>query len=112
MGLVPLSEGSRVDLDNGGLGEGVGADELVVGRVEGHSQDTDFTRDALGAPGEVAGVDAESTELAVAAADADEMDALGSDSGVGGLTALFESSASVREGRGFQTRPYAYLFLR
>lgn len=99
-------------MDDSGLGEGVRADELVVGRVEGHSQDTDFARDAFGAPGEVAGVDSQSTELAVAAADTDEMDALGTDSGVGGLTTLFESSVSIREGRRFQTKPYAYLFLR
>lgn len=33
VGLVPLTEGSGVDLDNGGLGKGVGADKLVVGRV-------------------------------------------------------------------------------
>lgn len=33
VGLVPLTEGGSVDLDNGGLGEGVGTDELVVGGV-------------------------------------------------------------------------------
>lgn len=31
VGLVPLSEWSSVDLDHGGLGEGVGSDEFVVG---------------------------------------------------------------------------------
>ena len=31
--LVPLTEGSSVDLDDGGLGQGVGADKLVVGRM-------------------------------------------------------------------------------
>lgn len=30
VGLVPLTERSSVDLDDGGLGQGVGADELVV----------------------------------------------------------------------------------
>lgn len=30
VGLVPLTEWRSVDLDNGGLGEGVGADKLVV----------------------------------------------------------------------------------
>jgi len=29
--LVPLSEGSSVDLDDGGFGEGVCADEFIVG---------------------------------------------------------------------------------
>lgn len=33
VGLVPLTEGSSVDLDDSGLGQGVGADKLVVGRV-------------------------------------------------------------------------------
>jgi len=55
--LVPLSERSSVDLDNGRLGEGIRADELVVGRVKGNSKDTDFARDAFRAPGEIAGVD-------------------------------------------------------
>lgn len=31
--LVPLTEGGSVDLDDGGLGQGVGADKFVVGRV-------------------------------------------------------------------------------
>lgn len=31
--LVPLTERSGIDLDDGGLGQGVGTDELVVGRV-------------------------------------------------------------------------------
>ena len=33
VGLVPLTEGRSVDLDDGGLGQGVRADKLVVGRV-------------------------------------------------------------------------------
>jgi len=33
VGLVPLSEGSGINLDNGALGEGVCSDKLVVGRV-------------------------------------------------------------------------------
>jgi hypothetical protein len=33
VGLVPLTEGRSVDLDDGGLGQGVGADKLVVGGV-------------------------------------------------------------------------------
>lgn len=44
-------------MDDGGLGEGIRADELVVGRVKGNSKDTDFARDAFRAPGEIAGVD-------------------------------------------------------
>ena len=93
VGLVPLTERRGVDLHDGALGEGVGTDELVVGGVEGDADDADLAGDALAAPGEVAGVEAQATELAVAAAGADEVDALGADAGVGGLAALLEGSA-------------------
>jgi hypothetical protein len=87
-----LAERSGIDLDDGGLGEGVGADQLVVRRVESDGDDTDFAGDALAAPGEVAGVETEGAELAVATTSADEMDTLGSDTGVGRLATLLESS--------------------
>jgi len=90
--LVPLTEGSSVNLDNGGLGQGVCADQLVVGGVEGHSDDTGLAGDTLGAPGEVAGLETESTELLVTTTGADQVDALGANTGVGGLTALLERS--------------------
>lgn len=45
--LVPLSEWSSVDLDNGRFGEGVCSDELVVGRMEGDTDDTDFAGDGF-----------------------------------------------------------------
>lgn len=90
VGLVPLSEGRSVNLHDGRLCEGVGAHELVVRRVVGDGDDTGLLGYALGAPGEVARVETQSAELAVAAAGANEMHALGSDTGVGGLTALLE----------------------
>jgi hypothetical protein len=92
VGLVPLTEWGGIDLDDGGLGEGVGADQLVVRRVESDGDDTDFAGDALAAPGEVAGIETERAELAVAATGADEVDTLGSDTGVGRLATLLESS--------------------
>lgn len=92
VGLVPLTEGGGVDLDDGGLGQGVGADELVVGRVVGDGDDTGLAGAALGGPGEVAAVEAEGAELVVAAAGADGVDALGADTGVGTLAASFESA--------------------
>lgn len=92
MGLVPLTERSGINLDDGGLGEGVGADQLVVGRVEGHNDDTGLAGNTLRAPGEVAGLETESTELAVATTGADEMDTLGTNTGVGGLSAGFEGA--------------------
>lgn len=116
--LVPLSERCGVDLDDGRSGQGVCADELVVGRVEGDCNDADLAGNALRAPGKVAAVEAQGTEFAVAAAGAHEMDSLGTDTGVGGLAALLESSAediSVWDGHGYAGQKqsvYAYLFLR
>lgn len=90
--LVPLTEGSSVDLDDGGLGQGVGADQLVVGGVVGDDDDTGLAGAALRGPGEVAGVEAQGTVLVVAATGADSMDSLGADTGVGLLAAGLESA--------------------
>ena len=60
--------------------------------MESDDNDTDFPGNALGAPAEVAAVKTQSTVFGVAAAGADEMDALVADTGVGWLAALLESS--------------------
>jgi hypothetical protein len=95
VGLVPLSEGGGVDLDDSGAGQGVGADKLVVGGVVDDTDDTGLLGDALGAPGEVAGLETQSTELAVSSAGADKMDTRRANTGVGGLTALLESPEAM-----------------
>jgi len=92
VGLVPLTERSSVNLDNGGLGQGVGADQLVVGGVERDTDDTGLAGNTLGAPGEVTGLDTEGTELLVTTTGADQVDALGTNTSVGGLATLLESS--------------------
>jgi hypothetical protein len=92
MCLIPLSERSSVDLDNGRSGEGVGSDEFVVGRMESDDDDSDLAGDALRGPGEVAGFETESTKLSVTTTGADEMDSLGSDTSIGLLSAGFESA--------------------
>lgn len=92
VGLVPLTERSSVNLDNGGLGQGVGTDQLVVGGVERDTDDTGLAGNALGAPGEVTGLETEGTVLLVTTTGADQVDALGTDTGVGGLATLLESS--------------------
>lgn len=92
VGLIPLTEGGGVDLDDGGLGQGVGADQLVVGRVVGHSNDTGLAGGALGGPGKVTAVQTQGTVLVVAAAGADDVDALGTDTGLRRLAAGFESA--------------------
>jgi hypothetical protein len=92
VGLVPLTEGGGINLDDGGFGQGVGADQLVVGRMVGDDDDTSLAGDSLRGPGEVARVEAQGAVLVVAAASADGVDALGSDSRVGLLSAGLESA--------------------
>lgn len=92
VGLVPLSEGGGVDLDNGRLGQGVGSDKLVVGRVVGDGDDTGLAGAALGSPGEVTRLQTESTVLVVAATGSDGVNTLGTDTGVGTLSASLESA--------------------
>lgn len=69
--LIPRSERRSIDLHNGGLGQGIRSDEFVVGRVERHDDDTGLSRDALGAPAEVAGLESQTSELSVAASGSD-----------------------------------------
>ena len=90
VGLVPLLEGVGVDEDDGALDEGLGTDELVVGGVVGDVENADLAGADLGAPGEVAGIEAEGAELEVAAAAADGVDATLADLGHGGGAAHFE----------------------
>jgi hypothetical protein len=93
VGLVPLTEGGSIDLNDGGLGQGVRTcidalesddpakefvgrkltDKLVVGRVVGDSNDTGLLGNTLRAPREVTRVQAETTELAVATTGADDV---------------------------------------
>jgi hypothetical protein len=60
--------------------------------VVGHNDDTGLAGDTLRTPGEVAGFETKGTELAVTTAGTDQMDPLGADTGVGGLTTLLEGS--------------------
>lgn len=92
VGLVPLTEGGSVDLDDGGLGQGVGADQLVIGRVVGHGDDTGLAGGALRGPGKITTVETQGTVLVVAATGADNVDALGTDTGLRRLAASFESA--------------------
>jgi hypothetical protein len=66
VGLVPLSEGSGIDLDDSGAGQGV-----------------------------VTGFETKGTELAVAATGADKMNTLCANTGVGRLAALLESPEAM-----------------
>lgn len=92
VGLVPLTEGGGVHLDNGGLGKGVGTDELVVGRVVGDGNDTGLAGGALGGPREVTAVETQSTVLVVTATGTDGVDALSTDTGLRRLATSLESA--------------------
>ena len=67
--------------------------------MEGHSNDTGLAGDTLGAPREVTGLETETTELLVTTTGADKVDALGANTGVGGLTTLLERSVERRHVR-------------
>lgn len=85
---IPLLEGSSVDLHHRGLYQRLRPHQLVVGGVVDHVEDARLARDGLGAPREVAVVEAERAELEVAAADADAADGDGrGELGVGRLAA-------------------------
>ena len=79
-------------MDDGGFGESVGADKFVVGRMEGDNDDTDLASDSLRGPREIARFQTEGTELAVATTGSYKMDPLCTNTGVGLLSAGFESA--------------------
>ena len=88
--LVPSLERSGIDLDNGILDKGLGADQLVVGGIVDDIQDTNLASANFGTPREVTRVETEGTEFQVASASADGADALFSDFGHGRRSAQFE----------------------
>lgn len=121
MCLVPGTERCGIDLDDGGAGEGVCADEFVVGRVEGDDNDTDLAGNALGSPGEVAALDSQGSVFGVSTSGAYKMDSLVTNTGVGWLTSLLEGSVdgfmskfwfSCSGSDGFILQMCIYLFFR
>lgn len=93
MSLIPGTERCSIDLDDGGAGKGVCADEFVVGRMEGDDNDTDLAGDAFRSPREVTALDSQGSVFGVAASGAYKMDSLVANTGVGWLTAFLKSSA-------------------
>ena len=112
MCLVPLTERCGVDLDDGGFGKRVCANEFVVRRMEGHADDADFAGYAFRTPGEISRFEAESTVFGVTTTGADEMDTLSANTGIGWLAALLKGSI-FRGQSGITFKIYGlYLFLR
>lgn len=83
---IELLEGSGVDLDDGVLDDGLGSDELVVGGVVDHVQDSGLGGESLGSPNVVALIEAESSELVISTAAADRTDLLGAELSARGLS--------------------------
>lgn len=75
--LVPLTEGGRIDDNDGVLHQGLGAHQLVVRRVVHHIDDTGLAGSSLRGPGEVSDIQTEGTELDVATTGANRVDARG-----------------------------------
>ena len=83
VGLVPLTEGGGINLDDGALNEGLGPDELVGRGVVDDINQTGLAGDSLRGPGVVASLQTESAELLVATTGADKVDPLGTELGEG-----------------------------
>jgi len=101
--LVPLTEGSGINDDDGVLDEGLGPDQLIVARVVHNVDDTGLPGDSLATPGEISLVEPESSELLTSTSDPDGMDALGAQLGHGGGAShlelpLFPDWASLASG--------------
>ena len=104
--FIPLTERSGIDLDDGGLGEGVGSDKFVVRWMEGDDNNTDLAGDSLRGPREVTSFEAKGTELAITTTGAHKMDSLCTDTGVGFLSAGFESALLPCKILSFQVGTY------
>ena len=90
---IELLEGSCVDLNNRVLDDGLGSDELVVGGVVDHIQDSGLAGESLGSPNVVALIDAEGSELEISTAATDLTDLLGAE--LGGDLALEQVAGSL-----------------
>jgi hypothetical protein len=86
-----LTEWRSINLHNGILHQGLGANQLVVAGVVDDIDDTRLAGDSLASPRKVASVKTERAMLKVTTAGAHDMDTLGSSKlGVGRLATKFE----------------------
>jgi hypothetical protein len=94
--LIPLTERSGIDLNDGALDEGVGADQLVVRSVVDDGQNTSLAGAVLRTPREVTSVETKGTVLLVTTADTNFVNTLRSKLSVSGLATQFEPECKVR----------------
>merc|ERR1719356_1798304 len=90
VGLIPLSEGSSINNNNGVLDQGLGSDQLMVGSIVDHVDDPGLAGDCLAAPGEVTLVQSESAILLVSSTDTESVDPLWSQLGHGSWAGQLE----------------------
>merc|ERR1719411_2332530 len=90
VGLVPLSEWSSINDNNGVLDQGLSSDQLVVGSVVDHVDDSGLAGDCLAAPGEVTLVQSESAILLVSSTDTKSVNPLRGQLGHGSWTGQLE----------------------
>jgi len=90
--LVPLTEGSSIDLDDRTLYKCVCPYKLVVRRIVHDTDNPGLAGDMLRCPRKVATLQTESPVLGVSTTSTDRVNPLGTKFGVGGLTAEFELS--------------------
>ena len=95
---IPLAEGTGVDAHDAVLHEGVGTDQLIVGRVVHDTEDACLARHGLGAPREGAVVNAESAVLVVSAAALDKSDFFSAQFGHGGHLAHLKKTLLLVDG--------------
>lgn len=75
--LIPDSEWSGINGDDGVLDESLGSDQLVVGGIVKHVHNSGFAGDGLGSPGEITSFKAKSAEFKVATTSTNNIDLLG-----------------------------------
>lgn len=93
VGLIPLTERSGINLDDGTLHESLCADQLVVAGIVDDINQTGLAGDGFATPAEVSRVEAESAVLVVTTTDTDKVNALGAGKlGVGSLASELELS--------------------
>uniref|UniRef100_A0A2M4C7K4 Putative secreted mucin n=1 Tax=Anopheles marajoara TaxID=58244 RepID=A0A2M4C7K4_9DIPT len=82
--FVPLTERSGINHNDGVLYQRLGTDQLVIGRVVHHVDDTTLARHTLRGPGKVSGIETQGTELPVSTASSHEVHTSSTNLGVGG----------------------------
>jgi len=97
--LVPLTEGRSIDLDDTVLHEGVGTDQLVVGRIVNDREDTGLAGGDFRAPAKISRVKSQSSILEVSSTATHHANSLRANAGHGGgaaelkLTLLADGNA-------------------